>query len=138
MQRHLGNCQVCEKEGRASAYSLEGVTTIMQVSEFLDSPLRNAWLHFAYLDAYVRRGYHLIDSKTVCCFDIANVSVVPRHRRKGVFKSWLAEIEVVAASRGLAGVFVESIQNEVLVPFLTSQGYSPVPGSLPPSMFKRV
>ena len=112
--------------------------TTMQASEFLDSPLRNAWLHFSYLDAYVRRGYHLIDGKVVCCSDIANVSVVPRHRRKGIFKSWLAEIEVVAASRGLEGVFVESIQNEVLVPFLTSRGYSLVPKSSPPSMFKRV
>ena len=117
---------------------MEEVMTTTQVSEFLDSPLRNAWLHFTCLDVYVRRGYHRIDGKIVCCFDVANVSVAPRHRRKGVFKSWLAEIEVVAASRGLAGVFVESIQNEVLVPFLTSRGYSPVPGSSPPSMFKRV
>ena len=105
------------------------------VHEFLASQHRNLWLNDDTMDVYVRKGYHSILGKIYLCFDIANVFVKEKHRRKGVFRRWLVDVEHKARRAGIFAVYVEAIQNPHLAEFLLSVGYTASPGEFC-SMYK--
>lgn len=131
------------------------------LAEFLAGPFRNQWIAAPKLQAYVRRstrrlpvlprGYvehidgnpfnNAIDNLVIhdmeMGLDIANVSVSSRFRGKGIFTKWLDDAEKLAVVHGLKYVYVESILNERLIPFLAARGYQ-MAGTTPPSMFKGI
>jgi GNAT superfamily N-acetyltransferase len=92
-------------------------------AQFIESDFRNLWIRQRYLTAYVRKSKRYINQHLVECFDIGDVGVDERHRRKGVFRRFLKEVEDAAAARGRV-VFVESVMNPVLEEYLVKMGYT--------------
>lgn len=123
-----------------------------EIVEFLDAPttrIRAKWVKSAggKLKVYVRR------SKRYCqrtaryasedfleCLDVASVEVDPLHQKQGIFTRFLEDFERLAQERGFGGVFVESVQNKHLRPFLERRGYERAGGDdeFAPSYLKRV
>jgi GNAT superfamily N-acetyltransferase len=95
------------------------------IKKFLDGPARNEWLFAKKIHVYVRKGHHIVNGKIQLCFDVATIDVPPQYQRQGVFTKWLAEVEAYLASHKDAPqiVFVESILERNLVPFLARNGY---------------
>ena len=93
------------------------------LAQFLAGPYRNLWIEDERMKVYVRRGNHLIGTKSTLCLDIANVLVAKEHQSTGVFTSWLLYAEFMAKEWGLRAVFVESILTPRLRTFLSCCGY---------------
>lgn len=107
------------------------------IHKFLKDPhVRNKWLMSTYMSVYVRKGQHLIDGKFRSCFDVANINVPEEFRGQHIFTMWLERVEKKISEFGIECVFVESILENRLIPFLSRHGYMEVPGSNPPSMYK--
>ncbi len=87
------------------------------------------WIKDGDLECYVRVTKHRVGDVVACTFDVANVKVKQRSRRKGVFKVWLAIVEAECDARGLV-VYVESVLNDDLYRFLKARGYEDVPGEV--------
>jgi len=109
----------------------------MNLDEFLDGTNRNAWLRERYMDVYVRRSMRLIGDSTVPCLDLANITVDEKRRGGGVLTLFIKRFEREAKARN-RGVYVESILEPRLIPFLTKNGYAFVPRTCMdcPSMYK--
>lgn len=70
---------------------------------------------------------HLLNREVACdCLDIATIEVDEEHRGKGVFTRFLTLVEEEAEKRHMA-VWVESIQEPRLIPFLKARGYQQCP-----------
>ena len=101
---------------------------------------RNEWLHSDGMAVYVRKGYQFLDrelppSNTL---DVANINIKEEHRGKGWFTAWLKYAEEVAKEQGKDAVYVESVENVRLIPFLLKSGYSEVANlDGAPCFFKR-
>ena len=107
------------------------------IKKFLKSSARNEWLISRKLHVYVRKGFHIVAGEMRRCFDVATIEVPPQHQHQGVFTKWLAEVEAhVATVPELECVFVESILERGLVPFLTRNGYSFVEHTEETCMYK--
>ena len=91
------------------------------------------------MDVYVRKSKRCIGGLMIDCLDFASVEVDERHRGKGYLKKFLLRFER-AAGRLNRAVYVESILEPRLVPFLTRMGYKFVPNTamIAPSMYKIV
>jgi hypothetical protein len=116
----------------------ESLVMTPDIKKFLNNPrTRNSWLESKLLRVYVRKGFHSIDGQIRTTFDVANVEVPWKLQGRGIFTRWLQSVEVyVTTYTTLDCVFVESILETNLIPFLTRKGYIPVKGSNPPSMYK--
>lgn len=111
----------------------------MNLSQFLastDGP-PNQWIRERCMNVYVRKSKRYINGKMVDCLDFASVEVDERHRGKGYLKKFLVRFEQEATKLKRA-VYVESILEPRLVPFLTRMGYKFVPNTamISPSMYK--
>lgn len=93
----------------------------MNLDEFLRSDERNAWIKERYMQAYVRRSRRYIGGSTFEFLDLANVEVDEARRGSGVLTLFLRRFER-EARRYNRGVYVESILEPRLVPFLTKNG----------------
>ena len=109
------------------------------ITKFLNNPhVRNEWLSSAKMNVYVRKGRHLINGEIRLCFDVASIGVPDNLRGKGIFTKWLEQVEKEIPSFEIEYVFVESILESRLIPFLGRHGYTEIPGSNPPSMYKQI
>jgi len=106
------------------------------IKKFLASSVRNEWLTSKFMKVYVRKGFHIVDGQMRRCFDVASIEVQPKFQRQGVFTRWLAEVESYVVTTDLECIFVESILQRGLVPFLIRNGYSFVPYSNETCMYK--
>jgi len=109
----------------------------MNLNGFLTSTERNAWIRERYMDAYVRKSMLLIGDATVPCLDLANITIDEDKRGGGVLTLFIKRFEREAKVRN-SGVYVESILEPRLIPFLTKNGYAFVPHTCMdcPSMYK--
>lgn len=113
----------------------------MNLSQFLADANRpsNQWIRERFMDVYVRRSKRYLNGQMIECLDFATVEVDERRRGKGHFTKFLLRFEQEAAKLKRA-VYVESILEPRLVPFLTRMGYKFVPHTamISPSMYKIV
>ena len=98
----------------------------MNLDAFLASKDRNAWIDEKHMKVYVRRSMRLIGTDTVPCLDLATVEVDEDKRGGGVLTLFIKRFEREAKTRR-RGVYVESILEPRLIPFLTKKGYAIVP-----------
>lgn len=112
---------------------------VMNLTQFLKSSARNAWIRERYIDVYVRRSMRPIGvgDAMIPCLDLANVTVDEKKRGGGVLTLFIKRAEREAKARKRA-VYVESILEPRLIPFLTKNGYAFVPRTCMdcPSMYK--
>ena len=89
------------------------------------------------MDVYLRWSKRYIDNQMVDCLDFASVEVDEGHRGKGHLTKFLLRFEEEAKRLNRA-VYIESILEPRLVPFLTRTGYKLVPNTamIAPSMYK--
>lgn len=100
---------------------------VEQIQEFLDDKNgRAAWLKDRRFEMYVRKAVHLNEEgRLTLTLDIANI--VCRRPGRGYFTKLLANLETIAH----APIYIESVINEELVPFLIKRGYKKVPNTNP-------
>ena len=111
----------------------------MNLTGFLKSNDRNAWITELHIQIYVRKSMRSTGGPLVPCLDLANVNVTARFRSKGVFTAFLTRFEHEAKKINRI-VLVECIQEHRLIHFLTNRGYSFMPDAYTvisdPSMYK--
>ena len=94
------------------------------LKEFLANPLRNMWVSFEWLDAYLRKSTRAVDRKLVPVFDIATVAGVPPYGR-GRFSEWYAEVELALAGTEFRYLMLECVNNPIIGEFAIRHGYRP-------------
>lgn len=78
-------------------------------------------------EIYLRRApLRLVDNRVVKSLDVANVEVVPEHRRQRVLTGAMREIERAAELLGADCVFVENIHNPIALAAVVKCGYTPL------------
>ena len=109
----------------------------MNLYEFLRNEDHNAWIRERYMNVYVRRSTRLIGDAFIPCLDLASVEVDEKKRGSGILTLFVKRFEREAKRLNL-GVYVESILEPRLIPFLTKNGYAFVPYTCmeSPSMYK--
>ena len=98
------------------------------------SPAGNArqWLEDRHISLYTRIGNRLVEDKLQRVLMLATISVHERHQRKGRMRDTFAAAEAFVDSvPELDGVYVESVLNEVIPPFLLARGYVHLPETDP-------
>lgn len=102
--------------------------------EFMSSTARNQWIAGgSTLSAYVRKGVHMIGDTRQFTLDIANIEVTEEARGRGIggnIINWMHDQNPFNTS------YVESILNLELYRHLLQNGWSHVPRSAPPSVYK--
>jgi hypothetical protein len=97
----------------------------------LPFPGRSVFAHDRLVKVYLRVGPRVVPMTRVRGWfvTIASIEVLRESDyRKGLCREVIAGAEAFVASRAdIMGVFVECVNNEVLLPFLTEIGYSPRP-----------
>ena len=103
-----------------------------KIYKFLASSERNAWIYYPklHMKVYVRKSkrYLNLNKSLSDCFDIASVEVEDEDNcGKGNFTRFLNQIEPWLKSLNkFDAIFVESIVNERLIPYLEKRGYQKV------------
>ena len=92
--------------------------------DFLANPLRNMWVTFEGLDAYLRKSTRTIDGKLVPVFDIATVVGVPPYGR-GRFSGWHAEVAQALVDTKFRHLMLECVHNPIIGEFALRHGYRP-------------
>jgi N-acetylglutamate synthase-like GNAT family acetyltransferase len=110
------------------------------IHKFIQGYLPNQWINHPYIRVYVRKASRRLPGTTGFqqTFDVANIEVHHEYRGEGRFTEWLNTAEAEAKKNEFDAVFVESILEERLIPFLERRGYQHMPGSVPPSMYLMV
>lgn len=108
------------------------------IRAFNRSAMRNSWIQHSDIRVYIRKGQRRLPTTTgfQVTLDVANIQT--KWHGKGIFTTWLTAAEEEAKKLGFDAVFVESILEERLIPFLERRGYKDMPGSIPPSMYLMV
>jgi hypothetical protein len=110
-----------------------------QLDDFLIGPARNAWLRIGPYDMYVRKGNHMVEGSVRLCFDLASIQRKEDGKcGRGQFKALLPQLIAKASTFRFEVMFVESLLNPKLETYLKSVGFQEVPGSCPPSVYKRL
>lgn len=104
-------------------------------ASFVVSAIRNEYVNFKGLSAYLRKGDMLIDGEIKSTIQLANISNPRRStnmhtdsnpKSTGKFSALMSELENLAKEHGYDGVYVESVLNEFLPGVLKRYGYSEV------------
>lgn len=103
------------------------------VLDFLDGPMRNAWVRVGPFRVYMRKTMHLIDEGMVHTADIANISrVKDKGNRKGEFWLLLQNLEIMLDNRPVRRViYIENVLNGRLRISLRKRGWREIPTPLP-------
>lgn len=109
----------------------------MNLNDFLTGTDRNAWIDERHMKVYVRKSTRIIGTAAGFFLDLASVEVDEDKRGGGVLTLFIKRFER-EAKRLNRGVFVESILEPRLIPFLTKNGYAFVPHTCmdAPCMYK--
>ena len=111
----------------------------MNLSEFISSKLRNAWIEERNIKVYVRKSIRLFGKEMYQCLDLATAEVDEDKKGRGIFTKFLKQFDQEAKKLNRA-VFLESILEPRLLEFFLKNGYKYVPGTtdLAPNMYKIV
>lgn len=102
---------------------------------FVASVIRNEYVNFNGLSAYLRKGKMAIDGEIKNTIQLANLTnpkrptnmeIDPNPKSTGKFSALMAELEALAKENGYDGVYVESVLNDFLPDVLERYGYSQV------------
>jgi len=97
---------------------------VVSVKEVLSNPA-SLWFTLGVRGSvYLRRSTKTLENEERDGLVIANVFVRKDYRRRGVFSNAVAVVEEAAARMALGFVFVEAIENPVLIPALERLGYT--------------
>lgn len=104
------------------------------LEEFIkQGKIRNSWVEFGPLSAYVRKGYHTVDGRLITTFDIANVVVADESKRgRGAFRSFLIELRGILRfelppNQCPEALYVENVQQERFRNFFRANGWTEIP-----------
>lgn len=115
---------------------------MQELRAFLAGAERNRYIHFGTIEAYVRKGHHMIEGQLTETFDFANFENHSLHKGKGFFRHLLPrlkrELRELHVARDIKCIFIESVLNERLAASLPSMGFLPVAGSWPPCFYMRI
>lgn len=102
-----------------------------------DETARNVWLNEPKFSVYIRRSMRYINGEKIPCLDLGSIEVDEEERGKGVLKAFLLKMENAAKQMNRA-VFVESVLEPRLIPFLLNRGYLKYPDSseITPSFYR--
>lgn len=95
------------------------------------------WIHCEKFKIFVRVTKRLIEKDITETIDISNVVVYDEYQNTGVFKEVLNVIEQLASEHNKV-IYVESIQNPILVKYLEKEGFTLDGCEFCPNAFKRV
>lgn len=104
-------------------------------ASFVASAIRNEYVNFKGLSAYLRKGKMAIDGEIKNTIQLANIAnskrpmnmeIDPNPKSTGKFSALMAELEALAKEHGYDGVYVESVLNDFLPDVLERYGYSSV------------
>jgi GNAT superfamily N-acetyltransferase len=84
---------------------------------------RNPWVYGKFTDFYFRNTRRMINGEIYPSIDVSNISVKPKYKSKGVFKSLMDFIEEEYRHRL---IYVENILEPRLIEFFIKRGYSRV------------
>jgi hypothetical protein len=86
---------------------------------------RRAWFDLNGRGAiYLRSGWRNADGAQYTTITIANVEVIERERRNGVFSDAVAVVERAARKALVHAVFIESVTNPIVSDALARRGYT--------------
>jgi hypothetical protein len=112
---------------------------MIDLRTFLYSRQDNLWIRFGPIEAYVRKGHHMIEGQLARTFDLANFENHSKRKGKGQFRRLLPRLKKELASHPQAKdidyIFVESVLNERLAASLPSMGFRPIKKSFPPCFY---
>src|ERR1041385_270650 len=117
----------------------------LTIEEFLETAeMRNEYIRYKDIVAYVRKSLRLIDGERKRCLDRANTKNVRRQNnmesmakfyRTGLYREFDDLMKRLAVEYGYDGVYVESVLNDFLPDVLVRYGYRLVPDHDPPCYF---
>jgi hypothetical protein len=112
----------------------------MDLELFLsNTQLRNSWIFEKHIQVYVRRSSRIYEDRLYNFLDIGSVEVIEEQRGRGIFTGFLKRFETEAINLQ-RGIYVESILEPRLIPFLKNMGYKFTYGcdetSMAPNMIK--
>ena len=93
---------------------------VSQIIDFYNSETKIKWVENPYIKIYTRKSIRLFNKEKIDCLDIANIEVPEDFRGQGIFEQTLDRIILEFPETNL---FVESILNIKLIPFLTRKGF---------------
>lgn len=114
------------------------------VSNFLAGKANNAWIDVGHVHVYVRRGLHMIEAEATDTFDVANVEVQEDLRGRGMFTTFIVNLEVLLRSELLLSrsniqvLYVENVLNHRLAVSLAEWDFTRIEGSEPPCFYRRL
>ncbi len=114
----LALARVGRETGVAFAFDAKDPFPLLQM--LLQSTHGSFELETPSMRLYVRHGSRTLGGIEVPCLDIAKVSVSPRRRKKGIFTRLIEQMEQTIEM----AIYVENIQNPILVPFFSKRGYT--------------
>lgn len=116
----------------------------LTLEEFVETAwMRNAYIRYKDIEAYVRKSVRLIDGERKRCLDMGNVqnrkrqknlNYATKHRRTGLFREFDDLMKKLAVEHGYDGVYVESVVNDFLPDVLVRYGYRLVVDHVPEMM----
>lgn len=107
--------------------------------KFMASPRRNAWIACGPVEVYIRKANRYIEGRMVKTLDLANIQVEEKKRSQGYFRAFIANVELLNRSDwGVEYIYVESILEPRLIPFLSANGYTLHEGTEPPALYRKL
>lgn len=95
------------------------------------------WIDCDKFKIFVRVTKRLIEKEITETIDISNIVVYDEYQNTGVFKEILSSIKTLASEYNKV-IYVESIQNPILVNYLKKEGFTFDGYDFCPNAFKRV
>ena len=101
------------------------VDTLLQerMKKAIEAGERNPWVYGKYTDFYFRNTRRMINGEIYPSIDVANITVNPKYKSRGVFKSLMDFIETEYRHRL---IYAENILEPRLVDFFVKRGYTRV------------
>jgi hypothetical protein len=81
---------------------------------------KSEWLHFDFMQVYVRKGFHKIENKLCTCLDIASIEVDEEKQNQGLFKNFLLQAHDL---NPWDATYIENVLNPHLAKHLIKNGW---------------
>ena len=110
-----------------------------ELERVMRQPKTNEWIVYGPFSLYIRVGQRYIEGQRLRVVDLANFEISDeRERGKGHFSALLNDVNALGKKYGYAGIYVESILNDDLVPILKRKGFRIVNNDMIPSMYREI
>lgn len=91
-----------------------------KVTKFIESDSNRLWINYRWGEVYVRKAVRFIGGKELHTLDVASISVLPSHQRKGSFTRWLKHVETVSGRP----LYIENVYEAWFVEWFVRRGYT--------------